>query len=94
MEHSAIDHRVEQASVAIEARFFNSMLDHSPSGGMRETVLLEAGATVADVIRELGLPGQDIHLILKNGCPVEPAAAVNNGDRIAFSGPVPFNWRI
>jgi hypothetical protein len=102
MEHAAIDHRRDSAATAVEARFFNSMQKHAKAGETRKTVFLSAGSTLMDLIRLLELPVRDIHLVMKNGRPLDAAGEagsdrtveLHDGDVVAFSGPVPFNWRI
>lgn len=99
MEHFAVDHRSDDAAVAVEVRFFNSILEHGAPGQPRETVVLAAGATLADLIGKLALPLRDIRLILRNSRPVAwsgsdrdaQATPLRSGDAIAFSGPAPFN---
>ena len=65
-------------------------------------IQMEAGATVGDLIRLMGLPISKIFLVLCNGRDITPglyqAGAVNeehvlaDGDTIAFSGPVPYSY--
>jgi hypothetical protein len=102
MEHAAIDHRRDSAATAVETRFFNSMQKHAKAGESRKTVFLSAGSTLLDLIGLLEVPVQDIHLVFKNGRPVDAGqrggsaetVQLHDGDVVAFSGPVPFNWRI
>ena len=57
---------------------------------------------IGDLIRELRLPIPEIFLVLRNGRDVTPGiyqggvvkteVALDDGDVIAFSGPVPYSW--
>ncbi len=67
--------------------------------GGRMTVA--SGTTVGDIANRLGLRADAIHLVLVNGrditggCvgdPVRRTYAVEQGDVIAFSGPVPYSY--
>ena len=90
------------ASVAVEVRLFNSMVRHGGRGCPVRRITYDAGATVGDVVRDLGLPLTDIFLVLRNGRDVSPGlyqggninlgAALDDGDVIAFSGPVPYSF--
>jgi hypothetical protein len=90
------------ARVAVEVRLFNSVARHGGVGGPVRRMTYDAGATVGDVVRDLGLPLPDIFLVLRNGRDVSPGlyqggnvnleAALDDGDVIAFSGPVPYSF--
>ena len=64
------------------------------------TVEMPAGSSVGDVLRELKIPGDKVHLALLNGRDITPSlyAAVNEnamldeGDVLGLSGPVPYSW--
>jgi sulfur carrier protein ThiS len=61
---------------------------------------LPAGSTVGDILEELGIPADKVHLALRNGRDVTPSlhtrinteTALDEGDVIALSGPVPYSW--
>ena len=90
------------AVVRVEARLFNSLARYGGAEGAFRRLDLPAGATVGDVIDLLGLPSSEIFLVLLNGRDVTPGvyrggavnreAALDDGDRIAFSGPVPYSF--
>ena len=84
--------------IEVEVHLFNSLRRYAPDGGvMRLTV--PAGTPAAKIAEGLGLPRQDIYVALHNGHNImtgfggriEDDAKVQAGDRLAFSGPVPFS---
>ena len=96
-----LGHNARGATVTIESRLFNSLTKFSGDRSCRETFELPAGSTVADVLRLWGLPRGEVFLCLRNGRDVTPGlvgAAINtdtvldDGDVIAFSGPVPYSY--
>lgn len=100
--HDTFGHNAHGIFLRIEARFFNSLARYSGVDGLCRTVELPAGATVGDLIRLFGLPLPDIFLVLKNGRDITPGlyqggvvneeVALDDGDVIAFSGPVPYSY--
>ena len=98
--HGGIGHNVRGATIAVEARLFNSLTGFAPPGRARQTVHLPAGSTVGDLMRVLGLPAHEVFLVLRNGRdvtrslhgPVNTEAVLDHGDVVAFSGPVPYSW--
>ena len=88
-------------TIAVRAKLFNSLCRFSgPEGPVRE-MTFEAGATVGDIIRQMNLPLDRIFLVLRNGRdisdglvggPVNVHAVLEDGDTIAFSGPVPYSY--
>lgn len=97
-----IGHNTDGVILEVEARFFNSLAKYSGHEGLTRQLLLPAGATVGDIIALFKLPLDEIFLVLKNGRDITPGiyqggvvnqeAALENGDVIAFSGPVPYSY--
>ena len=94
-------HNAERASVTIESRLFNSLTKYRGARSSRETFTLPAGSTVGDVLDQWGLPRQEVFLCLRNGRDVTPGlvgeeinvdTVLDEGDIIAFSGPVPYSY--
>lgn len=93
-------HNTDGAKISFEVRLFNSlhMRGNGASGGRPLT--LPAGATVADVLQHIGVQVCDVFLVLVNGKDITPDLgtsvridyAVQDGDVLAFSGPVPYSW--
>ena len=79
-----------------EVRFFNSMRRYS---GGRLSHLVEASdrPTILDVVRSLGIPPHDVHLVFHNGKVIGHSVAdtattlIAQGDTVGLSGPVPFS---
>ena len=97
-----LGHNSRGARLRIEARFFNSLAKYCGQGGLCRHVELEAGCTVGDLIRIFRLPIPEIFLVLRNGRDITPGlyqggvvnedVALDDGDIIAFSGPVPYSY--
>ena len=93
-------HNARDITVTVEVRLFNSLTGYSNDGLKPVTLELPAGGSVGDVLRELNIPGDKVHLALLNGRDITPSlyAAVNenamldDGDILGLSGPVPYSW--
>lgn len=95
-------HNADGAVVRIEARFFNSLARYSGTDGLCRKLELPAGASVGELIALLKLPVSEIFLVLRNGRDITPGiyqggvvnmgVVLDDGDTIAFSGPVPYSW--
>jgi molybdopterin converting factor small subunit len=59
---------------------------YDPHQGLALDVL--PGTTVAQVIRELGLPPEDVTLILVDGVHRQPDYALQGHERVAFFPPI------
>jgi molybdopterin converting factor small subunit len=77
---------------------FNSLRKYSADGMVFRTHLPD-GATVADLLRRLALPRKEIYVAFRNGASIthdlgrriDEDTVLADGDRVAFSGPVPFS---
>lgn len=97
-----LGHNIAGAVIRVEVRFFNSLARFTRSETFAEHIEIQAGATVGDLIQRFRLPVPDIFLVLKNGRDITPGlyqggvvdteAVLDDGDRIAFSGPVPYSY--
>ena len=97
-----IGHNAQGGVLKIEARFFNSLARYSGTDGLVRRLELEPGATVGDLIRIFRMPLPEIFLVLRNGRDITPglyqggvvneSVALDDGDVIAFSGPVPYSY--
>ena len=102
MSEEMIGHNTRGAVLRVEARFFNSLAKYSGTRGVVRKLELEAGTTVGDIIRMFSLPLDDIYLVLRNGRDITPglyrggvvnqSVVLDDGDVIAFSGPVPYSY--
>ena len=101
MKMSALGHNSRGKTVTIESRLFNSLTKYKGQRSTRESFILPAGATVEDVLKAWGLPKSEVFLCLRNGRDVTPGlvgveinanTVLDDGDVIAFSGPVPYSY--
>lgn len=102
MNDQLIGHNSAGGMLEVEVRFFNSLSRYTKSERFAERIAIEAGATVGDLIGRFKLPIREIFLVLKNGRDitaglyqggvVNTEAALDDGDVIAFSGPVPYSY--
>ena len=99
---AGLGHNAGGATIRIEIRLFNSLVRHAGPQGPVQELEFEAGATVGDVVDRLRLPPKDVFLVLRNGRDVSPGvyggglinreATLDEGDVLAFSGPVPYSF--
>lgn len=98
---SAIGHNSGATTLAIEVKLFNSTARFGGARGPRFPMEVPAGTTIADLIGQLGIPPAEVFLVLVNGRDITPGLvggdvrggyAVEDGDTIAFTGPIPFSW--
>ncbi len=102
VQDSLIGHNSKGVLLKIEARFFNSLAKYSGKEGLCQQLEVEAGTTVGDLVQMFNLPLSEIFLVLRNGRDITPgiyqggvvneAVALDEGDVIAFSGPVPYSF--
>lgn len=102
MDAQAIGHNSAGITINVETRLFNTLTRYAGAEGAFRKLELAAGATVGDLLALLGLPKQEVFLVLCNGRDITPglyqAGAVNRryvlseGDVVAFSGPVPYSY--
>lgn len=99
---AGVGHNAEKAIIRVEARFFNSLARYSGVEGLVRKLDVPAGTQVGDLIDRFRLPVAEIFLVLKNGRDITPGlyqggvvnreVVLDDGDVIAFSGPVPYSW--
>lgn len=96
-----LGHNSASATVTIESRLFNSLTKFKGDHDWHENFTLPAGSTIDDVMKAWGLPRNEVFLCMKNGRDVTPGlvgdpingdAVLEDGDIIAFSGPVPYSF--
>jgi hypothetical protein len=93
-------HNVRGLTVAIEVRLFNSLHRYGGIKGAAIALSLPAGSSVGDILQKLAIPADKVFLALRNGRDITPGlhtkinteAALDEGDVIALSGPVPYSW--
>ncbi len=97
---TSIGHNTAGLVIEVEVRLFNSLTRFGGREGFRRMLSLPAGSTVGDILREMGVPAPKVFLALQNGRDITPSLysalntekALDNGDVIALSGPVPYSW--
>ena len=97
---SQVGDNIQGSQVRFEIRLFNSLSRSEDRGSGATMMTLPAGSTVADVLNELGISRAKVFLILVNGRDltrslyggVRTDYFVQDGDVVAFSGPVPYSW--
>jgi hypothetical protein len=99
---AGIGHNTEGVLLRIEARFFNSLAKYSGQEGLCNKLEVPAGTRVGDLIELYRLPLAEIFLVLRNGRDITPGlyqggvvnreVTLEDGDVIAFSGPVPYSY--
>jgi len=93
-------HNVRGVTVTIEVRLFNSLHKYGGIKGAAIPLSLPAGSSVGDILQKLDIPADKVFLALRNGRDITPSlhtkinteAALDEGDVIALSGPVPYSW--
>ena len=70
----------------IEVRVFATLRQYLPELGIGEAKKLELpdGTTFETLRQQLGLPREEIKIIMRNGIQTEFEALIQNGDRIAY----------
>ncbi len=82
----------------IEIQLFNSLLKYGP-GNERFYLEVPQGTGPVDIVQLLGIPPEEIFVAWRNGFnvmdsfggAVEDRVSLSEGERLAFSGPVPFS---
>ncbi|MDH3231665.1 MAG: MoaD/ThiS family protein [Alphaproteobacteria bacterium] len=95
-----LGHNARRVTVTIEVRLFNSLYRYRGNTGAAMPLSLPAGSSVGDILQELAIPADKVFLALRNGRDVTPSlhtalnteTALDEGDVIALSGPVPYSW--
>lgn len=84
--------------LTIEVHLYNSLVKYGP-GNRPFRLDVAAGTQPGDVAHRLGIPLTEIFVAWRNGRnlmvslqgPIEGGVVLEDGDRLAFSGPVPFS---
>ena len=100
MDHSLIGHNLGDLTIEVEVRLFNSLTRFGGPEGHRHILSLPAGSTIGDVLGRLRIPPGEVFLALQNGrdvtaslyADINTERAIDEGDVIALSGPVPYSW--
>ena len=70
----------------IEVRVFATLRRYIPELGVGEAKIVELpeGATFEELRAQLGLPLEEIKIIMRNGIQTDMAEVIADGDRIAY----------
>lgn len=70
----------------VEVRVFATLRKYLPELAVGEPKYLELseGTNFADLCAQLGLPAEEVKVIMRNGLQTEPDELVADGDRIAY----------
>lgn len=74
----------------IEVRVFATLRHYVPGLGVGEPKIMEVpdGTTAGEVSQQLGIPLDEVKIIMRNGLQVEADEVLADGDRLAFIPPV------
>ena len=87
--------------LSVEVRLFNAITRYANGAGTRRHLELPAGTSVGEVADQLGIPRAELFLVMVNGrdvtpglvgAPVHAGHQLEDGDVVAFSGPVPYSY--
>jgi len=70
----------------VEVRVFATLRPYLPELGIGEakTVEIPEGTTAAELAQQLGIPLDEVKIIMRNGLQVGPEEALAEGDRVAY----------
>jgi len=94
-----IGHNLPDEPIRVRVRLFNTVASKMGAASGEQTLELPPGSTIADVVERLRIPLGNVFLVLLNGRDVTPTLRgpvnvdefLEDGDVIAFSGPVPYS---
>jgi molybdopterin converting factor small subunit len=72
----------------IDVRLFASLAADSAQGTRAFQVEARPGLTVADVIREAGVQGHELYVVVINGHGAKPDSPLVDGDRLGLFPPM------
>ena len=99
MDLSEIGHNIAGITIETEVRLFNSLVSLTGASIEPQRLRIPAGSTLGDLLLQLGIPAPRVHLAFVNGRDVTPRLhggvetehALQDGDVVALSGPVPYS---
>ena len=88
------------SEVQFNVRLFNSISTLAGGGHGGIPMRMPAGSNIGDLLNALAIPADKVFLVLVNGRDITPSLYggvrtdyyIQDGDRVAFSGPVPYGW--
>ncbi len=96
---AGIGHNMPDEPLRVRVRLFNTVAAKMGTASGELALELPPGSTIADVVARLSIPLDAVFLVLRNGRDVTPTLRgplnvdefLEDGDIIAFSGPVPYS---
>lgn len=73
-------------TIHIDLRLFATLRKFNPQ--LPENFIVEDGATVGDILKQLRIPAEKAKLIFINSAKASPASVVEDGDRVGIFPPV------
>ena len=94
-----LGHNLPDEPIRVRVRLFNAVASGMGAASGERELELAPGSTIADVVERLRIPLDKVFLVLLNGRDVTPTLKgplnvdefLEDGDVIAFSGPVPYS---
>lgn len=94
-----LGHNSDGLVIAVKAKLFNSVIKPGSGPRLRE-LTFNAGATLGDLLRDLGIEKSAVFIAFANGRDVTKRLGdtlnldyvMEDGDEIALSGPIPYSW--
>ncbi len=76
--------------ITVQVKLFATLRRYRPGLKMGQALAVElpAGATVGQLIRELGLPGEEVRMVFVNGLVRERDHPLADGDEVGIFPPV------
>ena len=92
-----VGHNTADLTIKTELKLFNSLATHLDAPLETQTIVLPAGSTLGDLLRQIELPPPRVFIAYVNGRDITPRLAehegrLQDGDVVALSGPVPYSW--
>ncbi len=74
----------------IQVNLFATLSRYKPAGGTKEalTMTCEDGATIQELLVQIGLPMEQVKLIFLNGVHAQADTVLRDGDRVGVFPPV------
>ena len=94
-----IGHNLPDEPIRVKVRLFNTVASKMGATSGEVALELPPGSTIEDVVKRLNIPLGNVFLVLLNGRDVTPTLKgplnvdefLEDGDVVAFSGPVPYS---
>lgn len=95
---AGIGHNSRDLHMQVDLLMFNRVLANF-GGKVKQSVTVPVGTSVGELLAQFSIPEREIFIAFVNGTDItsEPGQVhlsheLNEGDRLALSGPVPYSW--